>query len=85
MVNEEIVLLVIQIGEAFVKNLQFTSAGDPGDADVKEHDRVLAFSFFFFFLIGSCLIKSKLKKYCSSKVNTQVQASFLGQQFYPAF
>lgn len=46
MVNEEMVLLVIQIGEAFVQNLQFTSAGDPGDADVKEHGRVLAFSFF---------------------------------------
>lgn len=39
----------------------------------------------FIFLIGSCLIKNKLKKSCSSKVNTQVQASFLGQQFYLVF
>lgn len=82
-VNEEIVLLVIRIREAFVQNLQvLTSAGDPGDADVQEHDGILAFSFF---LIGSCLIKNKLKKSCSSKVNTQVQASFLGQQFYLVF
>lgn len=46
-VNEEIVLLVIQMGESFVQKLQVpTSAGDPGGADVEEHDGVLAFSFF---------------------------------------
>lgn len=40
-------LLVIQMGEAFVQNLQvLTSAGRPGDADVKGHDGILAFSFF---------------------------------------
>lgn len=46
MVNEKIVLLVIQIGEAFVQNLEFMSPGDPGDADVKDHNGVLTFSFF---------------------------------------
>lgn len=46
MVNKEIVLLVIQMGETFVQNLHvLTSAGDPGDADVKERGGILAFSF----------------------------------------